>query len=234
MEQAMELYKLEPFGVSNNVPVFVMYGMTISNISSVGQGKHSKLILSKDNLVVCGMCFRKSPDELNLICGEEVDVMFNLDINEYQNNKSLQFIIKDIRPVKETLDCELEEQKLYQLIKEGDYNLSALSVEEKESIIPKRSDFAAVYNAVKKEIRLGRDTLSIRKIISLLKDYNISMRYVKLNFIISIFREMNILGVDVVDESNEIYKFSYIFVKNKADLDKSSILKKLKSASMQK
>jgi hypothetical protein len=60
------------------------------------------------------------------------------------------------------------------------------------------------------------------------------MRYVKLNFIISIFREMNILGVDVVDESNEIYKFSYIFVKNKADLDKSSILKKLKSASMQK
>lgn len=234
MEQASELYMLEPFGVSNNVPVFVTYGMTLSNISSVGQGKHSKLILSKDNLIVTGMCFRKSPDELNLICGEEVDVMFNLDINEYQNNKCLQFIVKDIRPVKEKLDKEISEQKLYHKIKDGICDISAFTDEEKESIIPQRSDFAAVYNTVKKEIRLGRDTLSVRKIISLLEQNNIDMRYVKLNYIISIFREMNILGVDLLDEANEIYKFRYIFVKNKADLDKSTILKKLKSAAVQK
>ncbi len=234
MEQALELYKLEPFGVSNNVPVFVMYDMTLSNISSVGQGKHSKLILAKDNLVVCGMCFRKSPDDLNLIPGEAVDVMFNLDINEYQNNKSLQFIVKDIRPMKEQLEREISEQRLYHNIKDGKCDISTFSDAEKESIIPSRCDFAAVYNIVKKEIRLGHDTLSVRKIIYLLSQNGINIRYVKLNYIIAVFREMNILGVDLLDEANEIYKFSYIFVKNKADLDKSTILKKLKSSSVQK
>ena len=234
MDQALELYMLEPFGVSNSVPVFVMYNMILSNISSVGQGKHSKLILAKDNLIVTGMCFRKSPDDLNLVAGEEVDVMFNLDINEYQNTRTLQFIVKDIRPVEEKLNDELYEYKLYNKIKEGQCDLSSLSDEEKNGIIPQRTDFAAVYNTIKKEIRLGHDTLSIRKILFLLRQNKIEMRYVKLSFIISVFREMNILGVDLINEENELYKFSYIYVKNKADLDKSTILKKLKSASNQK
>ena len=61
MEQAMELYKLEPYGVSNPVPVFVMYSMTVSGISSVGQGKHSKLYFARDGLVVTAMFFRRNP-----------------------------------------------------------------------------------------------------------------------------------------------------------------------------
>ena len=60
------------------------------------------------------------------------------------------------------------------------------------------------------------------------------MKYAKLKYIILVFQEMNILGVDKIEESEDVYQFSYVYVKNKADLDKSSILRKLRAASMQK
>ena len=234
MEQAMELYKLEPYGVSNPVPVFATFGMKVANISSVGQGKHSKLILSKDSLVVTAMCFRKSPNDLNVLVGDEVDVMFNLDINEFQNNKSLQLIIKEIRLSDSIYLEEHEERAFYKQIKDGKINFSALGENTIAEIIPVRKDFADVYNLIKREIRLGSETLSIRQLLKLLDQNGTRMRYVKLKYIILVFEEMNILGVDRINDKNEIYKFSYVYVKNKADLDKSNILRKLKSASLQR
>lgn len=234
MEQAIELYKLEPYGVSNPVPVFVMYDMFVSSVSTVGQGKHSKLLLSKDNLVITAMCFRKTPEDLDIFVGDKVDVMFNLDINEFQNTKSLQYIIKDIRLTSNELLREEGEINLYNLIKEGKFDFSKISEKQIKEIIPERKDFADVYNVLKKELRLEHNRFSIRNIQSLLKQNSVSMKYAKLKYIILVFQEMNILGVDKIEESEDVYQFSYVYVKNKADLDKSSILRKLRAASMQK
>lgn len=234
MEQALELYKLEPYGVSNPVPVFVMYDMMISSISSVGQGKHSKLILVKDNLIITAMCFRKNQDELELLVGDRVDVMFNLDINEYQNTKNLQYIVKDIRLIASDLQKEEAERNLYYLIKDGKFDFSKISENQIKEIIPEREDFAAVYNILKKELRMDRSRFSIRSIVSLLEQNSITMKYVKVKYIVLIFQEMNILGVDNIEDKSDVYNFSYVYVKNKADLEKSSILRKLRSASLQK
>lgn len=234
MEQAGELFKLEPYGVSNPVPVFATFGMKVSNISSVGQGKHSKIILSKDSLVVTAMCFRKSPEDLCILAGDEVDVMFNLDINEYQNMKSLQLIIKEIRLSEAVYEKEKSEKEFYSRIKEGSFDFSKLTSNEISEIIPERKDFADVYNLIKREIRLGYETFSIRQLLRLLQQNGVAMRYVKLKYILLVFEEMNILGVDRVNEANEVYKFSYVYVKNKADLDKSHILRKLRAASLQR
>ncbi len=234
MEQAIELYKLEPYGVSNPVPVFVMYSMTVALVSSVGQGKHSKLLLSKDNLVITAMCFRKNPEDLDLLAGDTVDVMFNLDVNEFQNIKNLQYIIKDIRLSEEKLFAEEAEHSLYRRIKDGKFDFSKISEKQIAEIVPERNDFAVVYNTIKKELRSGRERFSVRGILSLLEQNSIKMRYVKLKYIILVFQEMNILGVDKVEDKEDVYRFSYVYAKNKADLDKSTILRRLKSASMQK
>lgn len=234
MTQATELYGLEPYGVSNSVPVFVMYGMRVSHVSSVGGGKHTKLTLTKDNLVVTAMYFRYSPSELDVYENDVIDVMFNLDINEYQNMKNLQFIVKDIRLFEKAAEKEAYERELYRRINEGTFDSSSLSREEIESIIPQRSDFAAIYNLLKKELRMDHDTFSIRALCNLLTNNGIPNRYVKVKYIIRVFQEMNILGVDEVDQEAEIYRFKYIYVKNKADLDKSNILRKLKASFINK
>ena len=229
MNQAIELYGLEPYGVSNPVPVFVIYGMKVAHVSSVGGGKHTKLTLSKDNLVITAMYFRYSPAELDVYENDVIDVMFNLDINEYQNNKSLQFIVKDIRLGEKEAEYDKKERILYKQINDGVFDASSLSVAEIESIIPQRSDFAAIYNLLKKELRMEHDTFSIRALCKLLSANGVPNRYVKVKYIIRVFQELNILGVDEVDPVAEIYRFKYIYVKNKADLDKSNILRRLKS-----
>ncbi len=234
MTQATELYGLEPYGVSNPVPVFVMYDMKVSHVSSVGGGKHTKLTLTKDNLVICAMYFRYSPAELDVYENDCIDVMFNLDINEYQNMKNLQYIIKDIRLSKDQAEKEDAEHDLYRRINESDFDPASFSDAEIASIIPQRSDFAAIYNLLKKEIRMEHDTFSIRALCKLLTSNGVPNRYVKVKYMIRVFQEMNILGVDELDPVAEIYRFKYIYVKNKSDLDKSNILRKLKASFISK
>ena len=234
MAQATELYGLEPYGVSNPVPLFVMYGMKVSHISSVGGGKHTKLTLSKDNLVITAMYFRYNAAELDIYENDMIDVMFNLDINEYQNIKSLQYIVKDIRLASEQAEYESSERRLYKQINEGSIDASKLTPEDISSIIPNRNDFAAIYNLLKKEIRMEHDTFSIRALCKLLTNNGVQNRYVKVKYIIRVFQELNILGVDEIDQDAEIYRFKYIYVKNKTDLDKSNILRRLKSSLLTK
>ena len=144
--------------------------------------------------------------------------------------KSLQYIVKDIRLSKDQAEFENNERALYQRINEGVFDPAEFTAEEVESIIPQRSDFAVIYNLLKKELRLDHDTFSIRALCKLLSSNGVPNRYVKVKYIIRVFQEMNILGVDEIDQNAEIYRFKYIYVKNKADLDKSNILRKLKSS----
>lgn len=229
MTQAAQLYKLEPFGVSNPVPLFVMRGMRLSSVSTVGGGKHIKMTLTKDALIITAMFFRKSLGDLDLYEGDTIDVLFQLDINSYQNVKSLQFIVKDIRLCEESAQAYEKERTLYQTINSGKAQLQ-LTLEEAESIVPSREDCGVLYNLIKKELRLEHDSFSVRSLCNLLHSAGRDMRYVKVKYIIRIFEEMNILGVEKLESEREIYRFKYIYVKTKADLNKSGILKKLRTA----
>lgn len=228
MTQAAELYKLEPFGVSNPVPLFVMCGMRLSSASAVGGGKHMKMTLMKNTLVITGMYFRKTPEDLDLYEGDTVDVLFQLDINSYQNIKSLQYIVKDMRLCEESAQKFEKERALYREISSGNVVLH-LTQEEAESIVPTREDCAVLYNLIKKELRLEHDSFSLRSLCNLLSGAGREMRYVKVKYIIRIFEEMNILGVEKLENERELYRFKYIYVKAKADLNKSNILKKLRT-----
>ncbi len=229
MTQAAELYRLEPFGVSNPMPLFVMREMRLSSVSGVGGGKHVKMTLAKDTLVVTAMFFRKAPNELDLYEGDSVDVLFQLDINTYQNVKNLQFIVKDIRLSDASALAYEKERQLYWALNSGESQLR-LTRQEAESIVPSREDLGALYNLIKKELRMERDTFSMRSLCNLLQGMGRDMRYVKVQYMIRIFQELNILGVEKIEDEREIYRFKYIYVKTKADLNKSNILKKLRTA----
>lgn len=229
MTQAAELYRLEPFGVSNPVPLFVMRDMRLASVAGVGGGKHAKMTLTKDTLVITAMFFRRSPEELDLYEGDSVDVLFQLDINAYQNVKNLQFIVKDIRLSDASALAYENERQLYLALSSGEERMH-WTRQEAESIVPSREDLGALYNLIKKELRLEHDTFSVRSLCNLLQSVGRDMRYVKVQYMIRIFQELNILGVEKIEDEREIYRFKYIYVKTKADLNKSNILKKLRAA----
>lgn len=228
MTLAKELYLFEPFGVSNPLPLFLMKDVNVDSVGNVGGGKHERLLLSKDNRVFGAMYFRHSVSETDIFENDKVDILFNLDVNNYQNKESLQFIIKDMTLSGEQLEKEISERRTYSEIVSGTFDFASASDEFIKDNVPTREEFGTVYNILKRELRFEHGTLSIRALTKLLKKAGHSYTYVKLKIIINVFRELNLLSVEETDVEREIYKFKYVFVKNKTELDKSSLYRKIK------
>ena len=221
MDVCEELAILEPYGVENPVPTFVLPGVQVLECTAISGGKHTRLLLGSGQAAFTAMCFSMPLSDLDLFVGDYVDVMFNLDINEWNGRKSVQLIVRDIR---------LSEEKLAERDRDfarfGEIWGGALFTAE-EDILPSRDDFAAVYTLVRRSVRAGTDTLTHRAILSQLSGYAGHIGYVKLKFIIRILQEMNLLGIEEIGE--EIYRFHLQFTQTKTDLEKSNLLRRLRT-----
>ncbi len=220
---AEELCLLEPYGVSNPTPVFSLRNAVISDITPVGLNRHLKLSIAKNNELFVAMLFSTTPQEFGLSVGDEVDLAFCLDVNEFNGVSSVQISIKDIRPSERMMHFEKINEEIFEAVKSGESTLDS------EYIIPTRDDFAKVYSFLLAAARIGKETYRLSRLLSdLLKgDTDPKINYVKLKFIIKVFRELNIVAIEELDSVT--FAFHIVFTKSKTSLDKSSILKKLKS-----
>ena len=217
---------LEPYGVSNPPPVFVMRGVTVNEISGVSDGKHTKLALGNGKSFLSAMYFSNSPSGLGIYVGDKIDVLFNLDINEWGGRECVQLIIRDLKPSKSQQSIFVEEKARFEEIRCGAH------FSESEEIMPTRDDFAAVYKLIAASFRAGTDTLSHRDITSRFRGEGRRIGYAKLKIIIMVFKELNILGI--TDVSDEVYKFSIHYTTSKTELDKSNLLRRLRSQLIRK
>lgn len=230
LDQAKELYCLEPFGVSNPVPVFVLRNVSIIDSKMVGEGKHARLILKVGQSSVTAMFFRQTLAELDLYPGDSVDVMFTLDVNEFQNQQSVQMVVKDIRITEKLYENENRERELFgKIIDGGNRETLALSQDECKDIVPTRLDFAAVYSSLRRELLLNHTDFSMHALQNLVKSSGTAVNYIKMSFILKIFSELSLLGVEVTDPEKETYTFRYVQMNQKTDLEKSEIYRKLKA-----
>lgn len=217
-----EFQMLEPYGISNPVPVFVMTGLTVNEISGVSDSKHTKFVLGNGKNTLSAMYFSNSPSSLGIYVGDSVDVLFNIDINEWNGRESVQLIIRDIKASKSQQDITRREHERFLEIKGG----ATFTVSE--NVLPSREDFAAVYKLMLSSLRSGINTLSHREIISRLTNSHgeRSIGYIKLKIIVMVLKELNIVTLDEI--SDEVYKFNIHYTTNKTDLDRSTLLRRLR------
>lgn len=228
LEQANELYCLEPFGVSNPVPVFVLRNVLLYDTALVGGGKHTRLTLKIGQNYINAMCFRVSLSELDLYPGDIVDVMFSLDVNEFRDQKTVQLIVKDVRLSEERVREEKAERELYKALiknRNGD-GIDKISL---RAVVPTREDFAAVYNILRRELRVEHEVFSIRALRHLMKNGGVMMGYVKLRLILDVFDELKLLGVEMTNEEYEIFTFRFIAQSGKTPLETSRLYSSLKA-----
>lgn len=221
MSLCEELGILEPYGVENPVPTFVLSSVPILETAAISGGKHTRLLLGDPSAAFTAMCFSMSLSDLDLFVGDKVDVMFNLDINEWNGRKTVQLIVRDIRLSGKELSAAEDERARYEAIRSGE------SFTAEENVLPSREDFAAVYTLVRRSVRAGADTMTHRAILSQLAGYSGSIGYIKLKFIIRILQELNLLGIEETEE--EIYRFRLQYTQTKTDLEKSNLLRRLRS-----
>ncbi len=222
LKLAEQLQILEPYGVGNPMPVFVLRNVFVNEIAPVSDGKHTRFVFGDGSSAVSAMYFSNSPASLNIYNGDTVDVLFNLDINDWLGKRTPQLIVKDIKPSLETVGRAEKMQKRYLEIHDG-----AL-FDDEEDIIPVRSDFSVLYKFLFNALRSGTDTFSHRELLSELSRFGDAhlINYIKLKVMIKVFAELNIMGIEEIED--EIYRFKLIYSNSKADLDKSNILRKLR------
>ncbi len=138
LPNVMALELLEPTGAGNPRPVFQLNGATVVSASAVGNGRHSKLRLRRDAVVLDAIFFGVSPQEANLAPGMRIDLAFSPNINEYRGLRTVQLQLVDLRPA---LTATQTEQQLYLRYRLGE----VLTLEELELLTPRREDFVAVW-----------------------------------------------------------------------------------------
>ncbi len=220
---ADELRILEPYGVGNPIPNFIIRGVTVNEISSISEGRHTRFAFSDGNISVVGMFFSCSPDSLGLYVGDKADILFYIDINEWAGRKNVQLILKDIKQSQSQRSFIKIEHERFDEIWGG------ARFSHEENIIPSRDDFAAVYRLLVLSVRGGHDVLSIRDIMYKLAKANDrgEIGYIKLRVIIKVMQELNIMGIS--EEEEETYRFKMYIKTGKAELDKSNLLRRLRS-----
>ena len=92
-----DLKLLEPFGESNAVPQVLYKNIKIVSIRTLSEGKHLKLTLQDDNTIVDAIGFNLGELANNYLIGDKIDVVGNLELNNYNNIESIQINLKDLR-----------------------------------------------------------------------------------------------------------------------------------------
>ena len=91
-----EMEILEPFGEANKMPIFVYKNLKIDSIRSLTDGKHLKLTLKDDNLLINAIGFNLGYLADEYLIGDRIDVVGVLEINHFGKEELVQINIKDI------------------------------------------------------------------------------------------------------------------------------------------
>ena len=136
--QVESLSDLEPFGTGNPKPVFLLRGVCVLSCCDVGGGRHLKMKLRRDGVVLDAIFFSANAAACGVSAGDRLDVVFTPQINEFRGSRTVQLQVCDLRPAPTRAQLE---QELFQRLQAG----TELSRWEAGLLLPSRQDFARLW-----------------------------------------------------------------------------------------
>ena len=213
---AEDIALLEPFGIANPTPVFFMRDVGIITSKALKGGKHVKFKLEKDGYGFDAIMFNADYGVFNLEAGEKLDMLFNLDINEYNGYKSVQLVIREIRPAESvTLKLKAEGEHYLEI-------MAGASFGAEEMVIPRREEFVSVYKALKFGDEGCVSESRLRALVG--NGINRIMLYV----ILDVLNETGLCNIDRT-AGDGLIRYTVNDVTQKVDLEASPLLIKLKN-----
>ncbi|MBQ7779073.1 MAG: single-stranded-DNA-specific exonuclease RecJ [Clostridia bacterium] len=222
LTQAEELDLIEPCGVGNPQPSFYCPSLTVLEVTSMGQGRHTKYLLDSSGKRISAVFFGSSPEELGFSPSDKVDIAFKLGVNEFRGIKSEQILLRDIRHAEEQ---RIEREKEY-----GEYLSILDGVTSAGEELPVRADFVSTYLHLKRNTPDKGIEVSLRSLLHSLKPINGGeMSYIKLRLVLDILNESGviILGKEEGEKGSESIFISVPHIETKVDLEKSCIYSRL-------
>ena len=160
------------------------------------------------------MLFFTTTEEFPYQKGDAVDLAVTLDINEYNGNKSVSIIIKDIKAAADNTEEMLKSQRIF----EGFCRSNMLDREQLKSILPSRDDFAVLYRFLRAN---GGYSFSFDTLV-----YKLGNK-LSLGKIRVALEAMNELGLITISEGMSISKITVNQVSAKVNLESAAVIKRL-------
>lgn len=219
VEIPQSVQALEPFGTGNPHPIFGLFGVTLSDVTPVGNGKHLRVTVVKNGAAVSCMKFSTTLEQFPWRVGDAVDIAAELESRPYNGRESLTVIIRAIR----FADTQEEELILGRALYEKVCRGEAITQEETKMLTPSREEFAAVY-------RLLRDADGFcgepeQFFCRIRKETEIS--FAKFLMILGVFEER---GLTARERVLDTYRVRVVRRNDKVSLSESPLLALLTSA----
>jgi len=225
LDAANELYLLEPYGIANPVPVFALRDAAVAEMTPIGGGRHTRFTFEKDGVPFTAVAFGMIAADTGISEGDIIDAAFNLDINDFGGRRTVQLIIRDIRPCRARLAEIMRRRALYKAIMNGS--------EPAAPAVPFRDDFVKLYTYLRSQTRLGREVFTRSELAAQLSEdgSNGDIAYVKSRIVLDILAEMEVLTTEepTGGRASGAIRVKLSFMKNKINLDKSEIYRSLKA-----
>jgi single-stranded-DNA-specific exonuclease len=91
------LVQMEPFGPDNIKPVFIARNVVDTSYSRIVKDLHLRVSVTRDKVVFNGIGFNLADKYPVFQAKQPVDIVFTLDENQWNGNKSLQMKVLDVR-----------------------------------------------------------------------------------------------------------------------------------------
>jgi single-stranded-DNA-specific exonuclease len=95
------IQQMEPFGPENLRPLFVARRVIDTGWSRIVKEQHLRFVLRQDNITLTGIGFGMAEKWALLQQKKPIDIVFKIDENEWQGEKTLQMKV---------IDCKLSEE----------------------------------------------------------------------------------------------------------------------------
>lgn len=191
MKLACELAALEPFGVANPTPQFIIRDLKIQSIFSIGGGKHTKLVLTDGRISIHAVCFGVGGFDFKFDRDDRVDIMCKLNINEFRGEKALQLVTVNIRTSEAYIAEMARDEDKYKKIVSGE---ARADMED----IPTRAEIGHVYRLLREGI--CEDVMPKADLFAVInKRLQKKLSYIKVMLTLDILHEIKVCTVSEDD-----------------------------------
>ena len=208
-----KLDALQPFGEENPLPVFYLKRCIIKHKRPLKEGKYISFTVEYQGIEFKVLDFYRCYADFWYNIGDVVDLMATFGINEYNDTKSINAKLVDMRlsAINSTMEERLFAAKstYEKVIRNEDIDAKLYS-----RIIPGSAEMKTAYNIIKNAVCL--DEILQKGLIA-------GINYCMLRIIINVFDEMGLVEFCPVTNNIKIIK-----TEKKADLEKSLVLARLR------
>ncbi len=223
-----EMLKLEPFGLSNPQPVFVLKNIQLKDIVPLSFGKHVRFrvcgVENGRNCSLNAVYFGMAYASFGFGEGDVCDVAFTADLNEYMGMRTPQLFVKAVRYAESETSEVANCNKRFEMLSQGK------KYDNAEKDIPDLADFRSVFRYIRREAGSAGSTISLVSAVRILgEEFDIHVTLCKFKIILEVLNERKLIELSYRPDGNSVF-VKMLPSLGKINIDESPLLRTIRAA----